>query len=483
MKQYKLLTLTFFIMVMIGSQCFGSYKDKNEVEQNLERKAQHLLDTMFGPNQMSVLVKVDMGLESWRVKYTGRAKIRGMKKKPDETAPKFQILPGYNALKNLSPNEQVSVPFNSEIQKVPPRIKKITLDIIVSKAIRKSSAKKSGKLLIKLLQLNPKRGDKVNFSFQKFPVIAMKEEAEGTTVEISRPMTTSDQLFIVALVLLGCFITLYTILQLKALKSSEAAIGGSGGAAPPPPPSPAKKLEKSGGGGAQGASMKVYFDFVDDGNIHKVLSIIEQEKLAPEHVAIIASYLSAGMSAQVLGTMGIKNQVAIVTKMIEQKVLNKELVGKLELKIKGRLERMVGGDLMIENLFSEIPNDRKKSILEVLEKDKESYSKIRPNVLLFDDIQYLPDKDMKKFVTEVNLDSLSAALMGAESKTRKKVEASLSDAAKSMVAQFADLKGDSITQDEIEMGQMVVLNKASELDKTGVLPLKANVPGMAKPTK
>ena len=147
----------------------ANYLEKNSLEENLQIKAQHILDTMYGTHQFSVSVMVDMGRESWAVSYTERAKVKFEEEKnmPGE---KYKILPGYSAIKNLSPNEAVQMPFNSKITKLAAPIIKITLDIVTSKAIPRKDVKAADKVLTKILMLNTERGDAINFEFQDFPI-------------------------------------------------------------------------------------------------------------------------------------------------------------------------------------------------------------------------------------------------------------------------------------------------------------------------
>ena len=106
--------------------------EKAEIEENIQRKAQHILDTMYGYHLFSVTAKVDMGKESWTVSYTERANIEFTEEK-NTPGEKYKILPGYSAIKNLSPNEIVQMPFNSKNYKLTAPIIKITLDIVTSK--------------------------------------------------------------------------------------------------------------------------------------------------------------------------------------------------------------------------------------------------------------------------------------------------------------------------------------------------------------
>ena len=53
----------------------ANYDEQSTMEENLQYKAQHILDTMYGKNNFSVSATVKLGRESWKVNYTDRAAI------------------------------------------------------------------------------------------------------------------------------------------------------------------------------------------------------------------------------------------------------------------------------------------------------------------------------------------------------------------------------------------------------------------------
>ena len=118
----------------------ANYLEKTSLEENLQIKAQHILDTMYGPHQFSVTATV-ASKESWAVSYTERAKIQ-FEEEQNTPGEKYKILPGYSAIKNLSPNEAVQMPFNSKITKLAAPVIKNYIDIVTSKKISKQDVKR-----------------------------------------------------------------------------------------------------------------------------------------------------------------------------------------------------------------------------------------------------------------------------------------------------------------------------------------------------
>ena len=156
-----------------------------------KKKSQHILDTMYGHHLFSVTAKVDLGKESWTVSYTDRAKIQFNEEK-NSPSEKYNILPGYSAIKNLSPNEAVQMPFNSKITKLGAPVIKITLDIVTSKELKSQMLKAADKILTKILMLNSERGDSINFEFQDFPVTKKDEVKVGLPIEAKLMIVVFD---------------------------------------------------------------------------------------------------------------------------------------------------------------------------------------------------------------------------------------------------------------------------------------------------
>ena len=130
----KRLIMGCLLITVASSMAHANYVEKTRIEENIQLKAQHILDTMYGPHQFSVSVSVDLGRESWIVSYTDRADIN-FKESKNTPAEKYKILPGYSAIKNLSPNEAVQMPFNSKISKLPADILKVTLILLPVKQL------------------------------------------------------------------------------------------------------------------------------------------------------------------------------------------------------------------------------------------------------------------------------------------------------------------------------------------------------------
>ena len=67
--------ISFFILLMMVCSTHANYLEKAKLEENIQAKSQHILDTMYGSHLFSVTAIVDVGRESWNVSYTERAEV------------------------------------------------------------------------------------------------------------------------------------------------------------------------------------------------------------------------------------------------------------------------------------------------------------------------------------------------------------------------------------------------------------------------
>ena len=453
----------------------ANYLEKTSLEENLQIKAQHILDTMYGPHQFSVTATVAMGKESWAVSYTERAKIQ-FEEEQNTPGEKYKILPGYSAIKNLSPNEAVQMPFNSKITKLAAPVIKITLDIVTSKKISKQDVKAADKILTKILVLNSERGDMINFEFQDFPVNKNADE-----VKVGLPIEAKLMIFV--LIITSIFLIVYILLKIKQLNinkeavkaqqetakaTAAAASSGGGSASPEPTPEVAAPVPQAGGGNDDVGG---YFSFVGPHNASQFVDVIKKNELPVEKLSIVLSYLNPGYAKMVMDTLEEAQQLEIITALTEEKIADKEELDELEGTLKGQLECSVGGAAKLGAVIGTFNDASKKTFLSSVESNAEIYNKIRPDIFMFEDIEKLEDGDVKKLIGAVNIEVLAASIATDDSAASGKLKANLTGAAEAMVTQFIDLKKESLSENDVVSAQNQVVQQMKALSNQGAIDL------------
>ncbi len=204
--------------------------------------------------------------------------------------------------------------------------------------------------------------------------------------------------------------------------------------------------------------------------------IIEKEKMSDEDVSIIISFLESSIGSQLLAEFDLERQAIIGMSIIDQKLLQRTRLEKLENKIKDSLECLTGGKTKFKGIFDYISSDIKKQILGVLGKsDADGYKKFRQNVVIFEDIKFLEDEELKTILSDANLDMLSKSLIGVEKDVYQKVDSNLNDSAKSMIDQFMKLKGKTVSKSDVDKSQAYVLDIVLKLEAEGKVKLQEKI--------
>jgi flagellar motor switch protein FliG len=477
MKKLVILWLCLVVPLSVHA----NYLEKTNLEKGIKDKAQHMLDTMYGPYLFSVSVSVNMGKESWDVSYTERADIN-FKEKKDLPSEKYKILPGYSAIKNLSPNEAVQMPFNSKITKLSAPIISIHLDIVTSKTVVKRDVKNANKILTKLLNLDMERGDTINFTFENFPIHREPQD------EIKVDLPIEAKLMMLMLALTSVFLMVYILLNIKQLNVNREAVkaqqaAAKAAAAARSAPSKEKEKDMDDSGSVSGVApvgsddQHGFFQFVGHHNADQFIGIVQRSELSVESLAMVLSFIHPMIAKDIMDTLDEAKQLELVTQMSNEVVADKATLDDLESKIRNQLECSVGGASKLGAVIATFKEQKKKAFLTSLQSNLEVYNKIRPDILLFDDIEKLEDSEVKKLIGALNIEVLAAAVAKEDTGSTKKLKSNLTGAATAMVKQFIDLKKDALTEEDVALAQQDIVHTLKELSDSKKINIVSKIVG------
>ncbi len=480
-KSYLFLPLFIFCC---ATSLSAATSDEAVLEQSLSQKAQQTLDRIYGERNFVVDVDVDMTTPKYEVKYTEQSKPRGVTqpKKQDE----INVLPGYPVLKNLAPDSISKLPFDSITTYVRPTLLKTRVKIVVNKAFSKSQAGRAREMVVELLGLQFPR-DTIEITYKTFydadelrQVKAAKQETTTFTQRFLIPST------MVTLGLAAWFSLLFlAFMWVQSRSNAKQGRGGDAAAAPAPNVSVNPNFEmpeSSGGGGGAAAvvqsdhAIKRYFDFISENNVDELLYLIRSENMSVENISIIVSFLPARLGAKVMGELDLQNQATITTNILSQRVVNRAYLDKLEGRVRDWLECLVGGKSSFVRLFTYVSGEVKKQLMGVLgQTNRDAYRMFRESVVIFDDLKFLSDDELKLVLSESNIELLSTALVSVEDSTQQKINSNLNQSAKEMIRQYLDLKGKTISKRDIEAAQDYVINIVNKLEAEGKINLRSKI--------
>ena len=96
-------------------------------------------------------------------------------------------------------------------------------------------------------------------------------------------------------------------------------------------------------------------------------------------------------------------------------------------------------------------------------------------MVIFEDIKFLEDEELKTILSDANLDMLSKSLIGVEKDVYQKVDSNLNDSAKSMIDQFMKLKGKTVSKSDVDKSQAYVLDIVLKLEAEGKVKLQEKI--------
>ncbi|MBI60595.1 hypothetical protein CL657_05210 [bacterium] len=461
--------------LMCSTVVFGA-SDRYLIESNLTEIAQQSLDAMFGKHNFIVRVQVQMTDSQYSVKYTKESNPKKSKSRGKQDTDQVYILPGVPALKNIAPDSLKQLPYDSVTTLVEPKVKRMLVKVLVNKSYPRNQARKAEAVLKDILSMKESRGDKIKMDFRPFYEDPNEKAQSITIVPGQEKLLSYSNLFYLCLVILGIFFMLLYSRYQKLLLDKD----GGGDSGPSINVNPNLELPEGFGGSGNNSEMnlnmaqevKRYFDFISQNNISDLIFLIKSQKLKPDYISLIISFLPPNLAARILNELEPKVQAKVTVLLVDQRLGSKDLLDKLEKKLKSDVECFVGGEEKIVGLSQSLSNRQRKNITDFSKKENPAgYKKLRPHMLLFDDILLLDDSELQLVLSDLNLEQLSTALVSVDQDLFSKISDNLTKGARDMVNQYLELKSESVNESQIEKAQDTIIKVLKKLDSQGKISL------------
>ena len=139
MLNIKKIVISSLLLVIGFSATSIAYTDKVAIEKNYSEKVQNALDAIYGKDVFFVIADITLTAPKYKVQYTEESKAKRNKQKSSSN--KMQLMPGYPVIRNLAPADMKTLPFDSVTNYIPPKIKKVVVDLYVNKSYSKSRSR------------------------------------------------------------------------------------------------------------------------------------------------------------------------------------------------------------------------------------------------------------------------------------------------------------------------------------------------------
>jgi flagellar motor switch protein FliG len=219
------------------------------------------------------------------------------------------------------------------------------------------------------------------------------------------------------------------------------------------------------------------FDFIKDVDASEMFNFIQYE--ADQTVAFILSYLRPSQAAEIMSMLPAERQAEVAIRIALMDRISPEIINEIERvmekKFSGQtavnFSKTEGVDVLVDILNS-VDRATEKQIFEALERqDEQLVDEVKMRLFVFDDIISLGNKEVQRFLTEVDTGNLAVALKVSTEELKKLIFKNMSQRAGDIVREEMELLG-SVRLSEVEEAQQQIVKVIRRLDEEGVIILK-----------
>jgi flagellar motor switch protein FliG len=158
------------------------------------------------------------------------------------------------------------------------------------------------------------------------------------------------------------------------------------------------------------ASLQVRpFDFARKAEPSQLLNFLESE--SPQTIALVLSYLGPNQSGSILASLGPDLQVEVARRIASMEGTTPEVIKEIErilerkiVSVSGQDYTRTGGVGAIVDILNNVDRQTEKTILSALDIEAPELSEeIKKRMFLFEDIIYLDDRAIQRFMREVDM--------------------------------------------------------------------------------
>lgn len=167
------------------------------------------------------------------------------------------------------------------------------------------------------------------------------------------------------------------------------------------------------------------FDFIRKADVKSLILMIQNEH--PQTIALVLSYASSEQAAQILGELPQSIQIDVVERIANLDRASPEVIKIVEATLEKKFMSMVtsvdlmelGGVNYIADIMNNVDRSTEKFIFDGLEEeDPDLAMQIKNLMFVFEDITYMDDMSIQRFLRDVDTKDLAVALKAANDEVK-----------------------------------------------------------------
>lgn len=447
--------------LLFAASASRTLEAKVSLEASLERRLQAILQKVLGTENVVVIVNVDL--------YS------------QKTSP-GDIMPGVPIKDMPGPDRSITRTM----------VKRLSAIILVDEGTKESDIELLKRTSTKILGIDAKRGDKLEVEQIKLRGTGgllgpAGVSAGGGSLWSARNLISLAWLgsaLLALLLLYGSFLRpLLAVVRKIALTQGtiQPAAAPTGRAALPAEletPQVVQAAAATPHTSARGEPNAPWREALPFGFItprHMPMLNFLARRMTPRTTAVIAHYIPAAQSAQLLISLKVEKRKHVVAFMARVTQLQEAEVHAIEANVKNKIEFLMGGEDKLAEIIEEVPAQMQEEILNTLkEKDPAVGQRLSKRVVLLEDIAMLEAADLKALSRRVQLQSLAAVLKDSDT-IRRELLPKLTSGLGQWLAQEIELSK-KLPPDSLAKEQHKVLSALSQLVREGTITLKKGAP-------
>lgn len=212
------------------------------------------------------------------------------------------------------------------------------------------------------------------------------------------------------------------------------------------------------------------FNYINDDNVKQAAYLLHHEE--PWIVALVISYLTSDHAYKVMEALppDLQAKVALETAMYRQTTMDQ--VRAINEDIRQKIDFVVGGLEKLVAILESSDRFARDNILEYLKNEKPGlYEKVRERILLFDDVVNFPKMAMQVLARELKTEDVGRALRGASPELQQKFYESMSQGAVTLLKEELEY-GRPATPDQIEESRRKIVDLIKKMEGEGTISFR-----------
>ena len=219
------------------------------------------------------------------------------------------------------------------------------------------------------------------------------------------------------------------------------------------------------------------FEALDRLNPLQLSQFVQNEH--PQTIALILAHLSAGSSAELLGSLPEGLQAEVAVRMARLETISPEVIRGITSVLEEKLKpvgtyahsQAYGGIRAVADLFNRLDRQQSRSVLNKIGSAKpEIANSIRQLMFIFEDISKLEDAAIREILQRIDKKTIGQALKGATEQQQNQFFRNMSVRAADMMREEMEIMG-PMKKKDVNHAQQKIVDIVRKLEEEGVITL------------